>query len=145
MTTKAGAQLNVTECPEMEECKPLGPKSSQIILLGFTMQTSLTHGVSSVIRPDAGRPTHLLPRCIPENCTFSDWSDWQDPTCLGALILVSELPVSPNFPKFPGQQWISNLVISIVSFHSLYPTYSYTCVSYRMQNLLTILSCTITL
>lgn len=101
MTTKAGTQLNVTECPEMEECKPLGPKSSQIILLGFTIQTSLTHGVSSVIRPDAGRPTHLLPRCIPENCTFSDWSDWQDPTCLGALILVSELPVSPNFPKFP--------------------------------------------
>lgn len=39
----AGTQLNVTECPEMEECKP----------------------------------------CIPENCTFSDWSDWQDPTCLG--------------------------------------------------------------
>lgn len=46
-------------------------------------------------------PTHLLPRCIPENCTFSDWSDWQDPTCLGALILVSELPVSPSIPKFP--------------------------------------------
>ncbi len=102
VTTKAGTQLNVTECPEMEECKPLGPKSSQIILLAFTIQASLTHGVNSVKIADAGRPKHLLPRCIPENCTFSDWSDWQDPTCLGALILVlSELPVSPNFPKFP--------------------------------------------
>ncbi|CAK9027555.1 unnamed protein product [Durusdinium trenchii] len=39
----AGTQLNVTECPDIEECEP----------------------------------------CIPEDCTFSDWSDWQDPTCLG--------------------------------------------------------------
>ncbi len=70
--------------------------------------------------------------------------------CTDARTRWSPLPLAHD-QKMPRESTgsamglhFSHLHDSMVFFHSLYPAYSYTCVSPRMQNPLTILSCTIT-